>query len=300
MTNGKTVESNAQSNVGEAVLGYLVWFGLNKVHEPEENVQAMWETAGLSEDLTPCAPSLARAFNIAVREAEVGSGFDAKLVRKEAAFALYSVKGWTERVDANGTVVDVDASTAVQFALVYDREEVVGGAGHPFIEAVREGFAHHKGYVCSDELRPSVTQSIRAMAGIPLRHNRGVYFVPASGQEEVERLQGMVESCGASELYAVPQADGAQVRKGVASSAVQTFQAELASIKAELGSFRTRSQDPSGPALQQGTVKRRLDAISDLKERAAIYMEALGIQQDQLLGGVDDLKALAEDIAKQL
>lgn len=301
MTNGKEVVRAAARNAGDRkLLGYVVWWGLNQVHEHGSTAKAQWVAAGLDEKLAPKGLKPATAYSTAIRRALVRMGDSAervsiKEVERTDAYWLHAIKRWEETVNGSGMAADVEATTQAKVALIFDDDEVrCDTPGDPIGENVQQLFEHHNGYVTANEASPSVTQSIRAMGGVPLRHNGGVYFVPIGSDAELAKLRNVVEGWGSSELYPLPQYDSDDTRRAVESSALSAFQGELQTVREEVESFVQRIDDDDAPDVQARTVSRRIEQLKDVRERAELYVEALDINREKLLAGVDDIEQLAK------
>ena len=88
------------------------------------------------------------------------------------------------------------------------------------------------------------------------------------------------------------QLDTAATRKQLAQAAYRDFMAQLAAARQDLAAFAAR---PDG-TVRAATVAARLAAYKELKARAELYAELLGMQQEAIQRGLAELTDQARAI----
>jgi len=299
---GDTVLEQAEKAAsGQKVIGYVVWWGLDGVHVDGIAAAADWSCAGLPEEFEPKALKAATAYSAAIKRALVKQGdaatrISVKEVAKTEGYWLHSIKEWESVSNDEGMAADVEPTTVSKVALTFEDELVVVSESHPIADNIQRLFEHHNGYCGANEVRPSVTNTIRQLGGVPLRHNGGIYFVPRGSSETLQALKKVVEGWGSSTFYPLPQVDGDEARRAVTASARDAFREELATVRAEVEEFIAREDDPDAPTLRDSTVQRRLDQLQEMRDRAELYVEAIELNRDVLLEGADEVEQMTRQL----
>ena len=240
-----------ESNAGQLpVLGFMVYWTLQQVREPDAKAKADWKDAGLDEAFTPKAPSDVGAYKRASRTAirtmtEATSGVQIKRAVmnseriEDVVYRYKPVVGLDDVVRHKFT-----ESARVTFWRATGNADVDGDASDAAAQAVLQQYGHHRGHVTTHDGTLCVGEAVKRMlGGVALRSTGGIYFIPSERVDELEALQSVVERWGDSELYMVPLYDTSEARRGVKASATASFRAELERVRSEASAYRERLED---------------------------------------------------------
>jgi hypothetical protein len=143
-------------------------------------------------------------------------------------------------------------------------------------------------------IRPVLIQApLRSMGAVPfIRRSGGCVVVPMQFWDDLKQLQGFVGALGDSYLGVV-RADVTDqgTVQAMQRSVRDTLTAEIGKVRDDLHTWRQRGKRISTAALGD-----RLAAFDDLRSRAQLYAEALGMAQADLLADVADAEADARDL----
>ena len=303
MNKGKQIVNDASARgQGLGVLGYVVWWGLNGVNVDGAQALADWRTAGLREKDAPKAMKPATAYAAAVQRATVGIDVEhpvhADQYTDNERFVAHKLVDVVPVIDpATQKQTDVTYRERAKVGFLKAKGDIrVSDAADPICANVIKTFRATANRVGCNQARPSVTGAIRAMGGVPLRANGGVYYVPGASQETLDALSSVVEGWGSSEFYPAPMHDTAQARRSVGDAARANFGQEMERMRGELAEWRRRQDDDDSPTTRASTLRSRLDALRDMERRAGLYTDALEIKRSTLIEGIDDLKQGIHDL----
>ena len=233
MAGAKGAAAAARSTLEQALggagahLGDMVWLSLGGIVMPRAAVRAAYTAEGLPAGMAPSDPTEEAAFGMAVsafgNRDEHGTflkrvpGGDVLVLR------LHDPSDPVSRVDTLGRV-GLDGSGGIgrtASALWDDRaENVKQQLESTYLERMRNCTA--------PELGSSVVEVLcRWCGGIRLRERGNVYWVHASGKDEVRALSRAVAQLGSSYLAVLPVHDHAESRAAVQRAAAESFFGEL-------------------------------------------------------------------------
>ena len=149
---------------------------------------------------------------------------------------------------------------------------------------------HTKLYLAGD-LGRIVTAIISGMRAISIRDGGGVYFVPRTESDALERAATFVAALPTSTgkvptLMRFPILDVESVRAQIRVAAEQEFAAELDRVEADLVRFEEQAQAQRAGA-RPATVQGRIDAYLALREKAAWYASTVGMRQERVVADLD-------------
>ncbi|MDQ2810202.1 MAG: hypothetical protein M3Z04_25270 [Chloroflexota bacterium] len=130
-----------------------------------------------------------------------------------------------------------------------------------------------------------------------MRREGGLYFVPVAQRPALERLRTL--------LAALPHRDGqepqfcalgvldrVQARRQLAQAVHSRFLDDLAVMQTDLQRF----QEATPGTVKEATMAERLSAYRRIKERAQVYADLLGMQQESIQGQIAALTAQARAV----
>ena len=140
------------------------------------------------------------------------------------------------------------------------------------------------------DLSQMVREIIDGMNAVSLRQAGGVYFVPESEREALFRLRqlvaGIPQSSGPGAFVcALGVPDAIEARRGLSRAVHAGLLDEINSLRGDLGRL-----GESGDRLREKTIAQRLIIYKQLKAKAEMYQDLLGMQQDQVRAGIAGLE----------
>jgi len=140
------------------------------------------------------------------------------------------------------------------------------------------------------DLSEMVREIIDGMNAVSLRQAGGVYFVPESERDSLLRLRQLIAGIphvAGSESFvcALGVPDAAEAKRGLSKAVHAGLLDEINSLRGDLGRL-----SESGDRLREKTVAHRLVIYKQLKAKAEIYQELLGMRQDEVRAGIAGLE----------
>lgn len=123
-------------------------------------------------------------------------------------------------------------------------------------------------------------------AAFPLRRQGGVYFVPTATLGIVERLKAAVDTIGDCKIRIGRIGDDAGSRADVGFAAKESLTDGLAELRATVAAWRE-----SARSVRADSSEGALAAFAELKARADLYADALGLALGEFTAEIDAAKA---------
>jgi uncharacterized protein DUF6744 len=140
------------------------------------------------------------------------------------------------------------------------------------------------------DLSQMVREIIDGMNAVSLRQAGGVYFVPESERETLVRLRQLIAGIphlAGSESFvcALGVPDAVEAKRGLSKAVHAGLVDEINSLRGDLGRLRE-----SGDRLREKTIAQRLVIYKQLKAKAEMYQELLGMRQDEVRATIAGLE----------
>jgi hypothetical protein len=140
------------------------------------------------------------------------------------------------------------------------------------------------------DLSQMVREIIDGMNAVSLRQAGGVYFVPENERDALFRLRqliaGIPQGAGSESFVCalgVPDAD--EAKRGLSKAVHAGLLDEINSLRGDLDRL-----SESGDRLREKTIAQRLVIYKQLKAKAEMYQELLGLRQDEVRAGIARLE----------
>lgn len=271
-------------------LGDLVWWSLVEAQIDRAALAEKWTAAGLGPELLPEAPTLEKAFKLAVRETQVG--LTDRLIRLAKDDEVELVFGVVkERRLDDGTL---EYHQEARVALTHLTGNIVSDdPTHDAAAAIKVRFENHRDTHTPDDVRRTINRTLQSFSAVLLRENGGVWWVPAPHAKKLRALQSAIESIGSSRFYLLPVHDSTDATRTLGDVAQKSLEEELEQLKAEIGKF------VSSPPERPSTLVRRFDAFESLRARAQLYRDILNVQVMDLDQTLTTLSERVEELLGQ-
>jgi uncharacterized protein DUF6744 len=140
------------------------------------------------------------------------------------------------------------------------------------------------------DLSEMMREIINGMSAVSLRQAGGIYFVPASERDSLLRLRQLItdipQVTGLDPFVCtlgVP--DAVEAKRGLSKAIHAGLLDEINSLRGDLGRL-----SESSDRLREKTIAQRLVIYKQLKAKAEMYQDLLGIRQDQVRAGIAGLE----------
>lgn len=316
------------------LIGYNVWWGLKGIRVQRDDLLAMLQATGF-EAFVPEPPTVATALKRAIKDwvktrgsaASEGDDDDDEqperskravrdLVRpinkrrsKHVVFALvgenvdFAQLGLSYGTQARILLekITLQERQGRQPALICttEAEGVIAAEteAQRLTQELRPLWQHYQDLYISGDLSRMVRTIIDALPGaVCVRREGGLYFVPVSQRNALQRLRTLVEGLttdGVNEPYlemiGVP--DEKEARREMARAVHRGFLAELRAMSKELDDLRSKAK-----TVQPETIAARLTEYKAVSDRARTYLDLLGMQQDVIEDAMFKLQSKAKAI----
>jgi hypothetical protein len=143
------------------------------------------------------------------------------------------------------------------------------------------------------DLSQMMREIIDGMNAVSLRQAGGVYFVPERERDSLLRLRQLI--AGIPQVaepgpyvctLGVP--DAIEAKRGLSKAVHAGLLDEINSLRGDLGRL-----SESGHRLREKTIAQRLVIYKQLKAKAEMYQDLLGMRQDEVRAGIDELELVA-------
>lgn len=277
---------------GGAHLGDIVFWSLESASISHTDLESKWKATGLPMNLMPEAPTLEKAFKLAVREAQVGLG--ERLIRPlvdDEAHVVFAVVHEAKHADMLVYTQEAKIDLDLLHGTVSSDQPT-----HELVLAVQARFAALRDVHQSDDIRRTITRTLQHhFSAVLLRDSGAIWFVPSPHAAVLRQLQECIEGIGHSKLYLLPVHDTADGSRTLGDAAQKSVEAELEELKKEVASFIAQ------PPERTSTLVRRFDAFDALRGRAQLYRDVLQVQVKDLDSTLNQLASSIETLlnAKQ-
>lgn len=205
----------AVQNVGEEeILGHLMCFSVGKQLVKRDDLLTTLTQSGLEESWMPNPIRSSDAFRRATKEIETKKStatanvFENYLIRE-----VFSDKDQIQRnivvetVDQTGKRLDYDSQAGVITPNKKDDSLTFvtsNDMARELSEEAEKKFKVYKDYYSAQQLRVMVGKILQSLAPTPVRPNGGIYFIPDSHTEGLNKLVKFTSSLENSEGFKVP------------------------------------------------------------------------------------------------
>lgn len=260
-------------------LGYNIWTHLHDTSVALATVVAAFAAHGFSEDLLR-EPTERRAFSRAMKEHNrLREGQLARKIRQTDEEIVYGIVH--EEVDRDEEELDYQQTTVAKF----DKDKKTVKAKGELAKSISDSFQHNLGVVNSDDIRKFVRRLVRYLHGISKRPTGGIYFIPASGKNQLIHAQKMIAELGFGKLYIERVWDGKMERANVWDNAEQEIGKMLDKAFKRIDKLSSRVK----------CAENQQEKVEELKGFMDVYVGLLGQQAK-----ADDLSTRFQEAASKV
>lgn len=250
---------------------FVFWCARGVAAISPEDAKALARKHGVDESVVPSYAGDRATFGRAVQRAAAGLARAGFLLRpfdvKAQDHAVYSIVAEYRNVAAER--MDHTFRTNVSWSAEVDPLVVTGD--HPVAVRVRGLFDQLVGKLVADDWSKSISNYlVGELSGMSMRDDGRVYWLPPDAIEELGSLKAFLHEVGIDLVLAPITEESHHIVKAAATSSIA---AEIDKLSAEVLAF-DGTEKPS-------TYERRLERYAELRDRACLYRDSLGVGVEQ-------------------
>lgn len=316
------------------VLGYNIWWGLRGVQVTREELERIYTRSGFSRFL-PEPPSdidaLRRALNVwrktqqallvqehLRRTGKPGRKRDFTILvrsinKRGTKYAVFGLVGEQVDFEQLGLRYATEARVLIEklspeeraqreptFIGTTEAEGVIQAQdeAQALTDAIRPLWRDAKRVYLPNDISGSILSIVESFpTSVAVRQSGGVYFVAVSEAPALLRLKQLLESLPSESDEArpyflmLPVVDEPRARVELAAAVQRGFLSELQTAGAKLTDLQSKAKKVSGE-----TIAKHLLAARAIRDRARVYTDLLGMQQEQISQALERLTDKAQQI----
>lgn len=230
------------------------------------------KVAGLDPDLLPKDPTPDMAIRRAVKSASRRiKGIRVEKINDDAGALMWAVSN----VEVDQETKLGDATAALANRVVFLRAEaeglpagtIVADVDDHVVDLVRDRYEHFMGVLVREDLFLMIQRCLRRWNAVSLPA-LGQYFVAPKHADELRALRNTLEGVG-SHFVILPLPKVPEAKEAIGEAARAAFADEVAKLQAEAVAWQAKTP-------RQDTLARRLEALSDLRQRIKRARDMVG------------------------
>lgn len=257
------------------ILGNVVWYSVSKILITPSELEKKLVDSGVGKEWMPNSIRIVDAFRRATKlkkrvKSDTPNEFFNYMVREVYSDKEVAIRHLViETVDQDGKRLDynqeagrmiIDKKTAV-LTVESEQDNAMAKA---FVEEMAANFEVFKHHYDSQAIRVMIADILKSMAPVPLRNNGGIYFVPRSFEEHVNKFTKLCSSLSvASNGWKLPVVDTFEQRQMVSHS-----------LRVHIKELSDECNASIGQGVAKAKIKELIDRIGkiekDFKEYATL------------------------------
>jgi len=183
-----------------------------------------------------------------------------------------------------------------------ESEAAAGADGVELTRQLRPLWDHYRQLVMSNEVSRIIRRFIAAMNSVAVRGRGGVYFVPYSQLDALQRLNRFIADLPTPSLPPASERRPFLYASGVIdrpASKRQLAVALHAGIMDEVDAARKKLErfvDQEAGSVRPNTILERLAEFRQVKAKAAVYADLCGLRQERVATAIKVLEARALEV----
>lgn len=264
------------------LIGSLVYWAIKDFRIPFQEFLARMDKAGIPTDLAK-EVSAKSALIAAIKTENKGkkNKFHRKLVdeKSQAAFAVVN-----QAVDTAHLNVDFQKETTV----ILDKENKSIRIDGFNSDEIKNKFENILQTYSADQFRNVILRYLsRDAAAVSIRDRGGVYFVPETHKDQLQKLVNFFELFPECAIEIIPIADMAQAKKSMWRALVGEVEYEMEILREEIGKM--------DPSTSDKVIQRRVEKVKELSDKVSMYESLLQGTADTLNTSLKDIQGMLKD-----
>lgn len=246
-----------------------------------EDLHPLAEKHGISTAVIPTYAGDRTAIGRAITQTQSGlakEGFLLRPIKRTNTEVVYGIV--REQKNEAAERLDHDFEATVSWTAEPDPDIVRGR--HPIAQRVADAYQALRGKIVADDWSNAITAYLESNDAARVRGDGRVYWVPPQRLDAIRRLGTLLQDVGIDLILCELEPEVRTIAKDVAHHSLED---QLDHLQAEVEQF-DGTQKPS-------TYARRLDEYQQLRSRAILYRDALGV-------GVERAEAVLTDLEQKV
>ena len=265
------------------ILGHICWWRLKNVSISRKALEDLFNLHGLDKRFLPPVVSGKKAFTRALKEIQ-----KSKLVRKikeseqEIIYGVVSEHVKPDELDIDYEVMDV---------IILDKvNELIRLKLHRLdYDWFKNNFSYFKSIHTADDIRSMIVNVLDALNAVLVRKHGGVYFVPKTSTDGLDKLANVINSIGSSEFYSLGIVDVEKTKK----TAISLFKAEMEEELEKQG--EKLAELVAKEKVRVSTLKHALDDYKKAKEKISMFTRILEFQAEDMKNKIEKMEAKVKE-----
>lgn len=192
------------------------------------------------------------------------------------------------RVDQAQSKVDPKPVCVITFDV--KTKTITSDVHHEVVDKLRESMTYFDGFHVGDDIRSFFTSWLAAH-GVLIRQTGGIYFVPSTHVDELQRVVSVVQTASKFRVYSLAQTNFGGNQKVLAQQTQNGLEEEIRQLEAHLADIKTEK-------VRESTLIRKISEFDELRARAEMFASLLSFKADAIKDRVTEAqKKLQEQIA---
>lgn len=290
----ETIKKINQANVGDHI-GSIVMWSVKEVAIQHKDLKALAEIKKLPERFLPPETDEVKAFRNAtqiIRRSSKAKGFLFRTIYKENKNIMIGVVEetvWKERHDLE---YGVDCKIKLHNGIV----EIEGSDSRELGKEVKKLYQQMFKLAVTQDIIYMLKNAMYMMAGISLRDNGGVYFVPPYVRDDLNKLQATLNEIGITgegevELTILEINSSAQSKASMGKQIKHSLEEQLSLVEKKIEQYTNGDLTP-----HEDTLLIKIEEFKNLKDQSNFYADLLKIKVSKLHQGIEDADAVLKDL----
>lgn len=157
---------------------------------------------------------------------------------------------------------------------------------HPVAAAIGAAYSSEQGVFSAEDLRKAFSRAFRKWDAIPILDHAGMWFIPATQEDNVRRWYGWMQEIGCRPAALRQRAgEDAMSDESIANSSSAGITNALAKLEKELDEFA------ASDTTRFSTLEERVGRFAELRRQTALHDELLGIRREKLSARLAEAQA---------
>ena len=282
-------------------LGNLMWYSIGEQLVSVDDLEQKLTDADMDTGWMPNAIRSSDAFRRATKEVEkkqprIQSGeninenilirevdSNQKMVQRNIVVETVDQQGKRLHYSPDSAVITLDKKNSTVCYESKENEEVL----NPLCQSIQDKFNIYKSHYSAQQLRAMVKKILDSLAPTPVKKNGGIYFIPATRQDDLKKLITLIGTLENSEGYKVPVINTSDNRSMVSNKLYDHFNSLLNNCK-------------NKPNMKKGDMKALINeanrAIKDYRDYKEIVSEDIDSINDVVRQVRSEIMDIAADI----
>jgi hypothetical protein len=265
-------------------MGCLVGWNLFNVAVSHTRAVMVAEKYGLQDDFEFPKLTKTSAYRRAIKHVTSKGEHDlrnivAVRIRDDEDFVSHALVS-PEVVQKSGEFneVEFDSQIKVGFnknGITFDEQFITNSPEDPIVKEVEKAIRDKSVAFTADDIRTAFQRAFTKWNALRILPSGGLWWIPEQHSDKVTAWNKFLNEVSVqSTVIIIPTFNNEETVNSIKSAANSSLFSKLESIKTDIENFNEKTRG--------STVEKKVEALNDLKKRAAFYEQVLEVQKDRL------------------